>query len=101
MGDAFVFVLVGLAYLLTFGISYALFRRVRNGDGTDDSVPSTQGGKSDLTRYSSIRSASASATSTVVCPLCGTENERTYDYCRNCVADLSAPGHRRPRGNRR
>lgn len=30
--------------------------------------------------------------STITCPHCGTENDRAYTYCRNCVARLPTIG---------
>lgn len=39
---------------------------------------------------SAIEGAADAGDGMVSCPECGTENERGYRYCRNCVAELPA-----------
>lgn len=37
-------------------------------------------------------SSEETGSSTITCPHCGTENDRIYTYCRNCVARLPTIG---------
>ncbi|WP_276270677.1 DUF7577 domain-containing protein [Haloarcula litorea] len=73
--------LVGL-HVLT--MLYAYNRRSEPASAPTQSDPETRGG-----------TGGDDGGGTVECAYCGTRNDRTYQFCRECVADLSSSAPRR------
>lgn len=94
-------VLVGVAYLLSWAIRTYLLRRSTDDEREDDATATTPRRASGSPQSRVDQSRAAADSDTVVCPACGVENERGYTFCRRCVADLSAAGHRSPAGRPR
>lgn len=77
-----------LAYLVGFALlQVVLYRYFQRGESTHDSE--REPGHRRLERHATGSDiAETSSADGVSCQECGTRNDRTYSYCRNCVEPL-------------
>jgi hypothetical protein len=77
-----------IAYLVGFALlQFVLYRYFRRGESTHDGE--REPGHQRLEqRAVGSNIAETDGTDGVSCQRCGTRNDRTYSYCRNCVEPL-------------
>ncbi len=72
-----------LAVLLVAALQFAVWRRLQSEDaGTPES------GVGDGASPAEVSSSTTDDATSLLCPACGTENDASYRFCRECVAQL-------------
>ncbi|UHH24978.1 DUF7577 domain-containing protein [Halobacterium noricense] len=72
-----------LAVLLVAALQFAVWRRLQS----EDAGTPGESGVGDGARSGSGQPSSDDASS-LLCPSCGAENDASYRFCRECVAQL-------------
>lgn len=98
MGVVHVAVLLTLVYLCFWLLQRYLRGRSGEGDGDETNTPQSSSTRSAQPMRESRSRAQTAGPSAVICPVCGTENDSSYTFCRNCVTELPSPGSSEPMG---
>lgn len=92
---------VAAVLTLVYLCFWLLQRYLRERSGEDDEetgVSMTTSTRPAETPRRSRNESRAPGPSAVICPVCGTENDSYYTFCRNCVTELPSPGASEPMG---
>lgn len=91
-------ILLSAVYLCFWLLQRYLRGRSGDEEGDETNTPRTTTSTHPAETSHRSRNRGATGPSAVTCPVCGTENDSYYTFCKNCVTELPSPGPSEPMG---